>query len=223
MGKLDITGHAKFDVEPDTATIAILIEGQDFDYAVCANEINRRTQTARRVLTSEGVTDDLIRSHDYRIEKMSEWHIKQFPGTRFYGKHDLRIRLPLDRDQVNRLLAVLTSADEALDISLGYEVRDLAAHRDKAEALAVGDALRRAGIIAEAAACRVIGIRSIRAGAVMREQHSEDGYDYDEPLPAPPAMCSAGSTPPAPEVAPRMLGVSASIFLRVEIAAQNAQ
>jgi uncharacterized protein YggE len=223
MGKLDITGHAKFHVEPDTATIAILIEGRDFDYTACANEINRRTQTARRVLTSEGVTDDLIRSHDYRIEKVSEWHIKQFPGTRFYGKHDLRIRLPLDRDQVNRLLAVLTSADEALEISLGYEVRDLAVHRDKADALAVADALRRAGIIAEAAACRVIGIRSIRAGVMMGEQHSKDGYDQDLPAFLRPQMCAEESALPSPEVAPKMLGVSASIFVRVEIAAQNAQ
>jgi uncharacterized protein YggE len=222
MGKLDITGLAQFDVEPDTATIAILVEGRDYDYAACAAAINRRTQVAHRVLEGGGVAADLIRSHDYRIEKMSDWECKQYPGVRFSGKHDLRIRLPLDRDQINRLLGILTLADAALEVSLGYEVRDLAVHRDQAEALAVGDALRRARIIAEAAGCRVIGIRSIRAGLVMREQHSEDGYDYDSPL-SEPSMCSEGAVPPSPEVAPRMLGVSASVFVRVDIAAQNAQ
>lgn len=223
MGKLDITGFAQFDVEPDTATLAILIEGRDYDYAACANEINRRTQAARHVLTSEGVADDLIRSHDYRVEKMSGWQIEQFPGTRFYGKHDLRIRLPLDREQINRLLGKLTLADAALEVSLGYDIRDLAAHRDKAEALAVADALRRARVIAETAGCRVIGIRSIRAGMVMHKQHSAAGYDRDLPAFLRSQECAEGSVPPSPEVVPQMLGVSASVFVRVDIAAANAQ
>ncbi len=222
MGKLDITGLANFNVEPDTATIAILVEGKNYDYAACAAAINLRTQAARRVLEGGGVAADLIRSHDYRIEKMSDWECKQTPGTRFSGKHDLRIKLPLDRDQINRLLGSLTSVDAALEVSLGYEVLDLSAHRDKAESLAMADALRRAKIIAEAAGCRVIGIRSIRAGLVMREQHSDDGYDYNAPSPD-ALMCSEGACPPPPEVAPRMLGVSASVFVRVEIAAQSPQ
>jgi uncharacterized protein YggE len=43
MGKLSMTGTAEFDVEPDTAIIAIRIEQYEYDYARCAEQLNART------------------------------------------------------------------------------------------------------------------------------------------------------------------------------------
>jgi uncharacterized protein YggE len=214
MSKMDIVGNAQFDVEPDTANLAISIEQRDYDYASCAAALTRRTQAARLIVEGCGVEPDAIRSHDYRVEKMSDYARKLYPAARFTGTHVLRIKMPLDREKINRLLAMLTASDAELEVSLGYEVRDLTAHRDKAEALAVADALRRSAIIANAAGCRVVGILAIRTGQLMHEEHTEDGWDIN--LSA-AACCSEPSSPDSPEVTPRMLSVSASISIQLEI------
>jgi uncharacterized protein YggE len=214
MGKLAITGTAQFDVEPDTAIVAIRIEQYEYDYARCADQLNARTLAARQVLETLEVDAETIRTNDYRVEKTSDYFRKEHPNKQFLGAHALRMTLPLERERVNRLLAHLTASDAMLDVSLGYEVRDMAGYRDQAEAMAVRDALRRGALIAEAAGCRVVGISHIYTGKMARESHSTDGWDINEPM-----LCSGPcDEPDSPEVSPRMLSISAQISLSLEIA-----
>lgn len=215
MGKLVITGTAQFEVEPDTAIVAIRIEQYEYDYARCAEELNARTLAARQVLEALEVDSETIRSNDYRVEKTSEYFHKEHPSKRFQGVHALRVALPLEKERVNRVLAHLTAADASLDVSLGYEVRDMTTYRDQAEAMAVRDALRRGALIAEAAGCRVVGILKIDDGSIMRESHSSRGYSiYEGPM----VCADSCSEPESPEVSPRMLSISAQISVRFEIA-----
>lgn len=214
MGKLAITGTAQFEVEPDTAIVAIRIEQYEFDYARCAEQLNARTLAARQVLEALDVDAETIRSNDYRVEKTGEYFRKEHPSKRFQGVHALRVTLPLEKERVNRVLAHLTAADAMLDVSLGYEVRDMMGYRDQAEAMAVRDALRRGALIAEAAGCRVVGILKIHDGEIMRESHSSRGYNNYGPM-----LCADScNEPDSPEVSPRMLSISACISVRLEIA-----
>ncbi len=213
MGKLSMTGTAEFDVEPDTAIIAIRIEQYEYDYARCAEQLNARTAAAHQVLEALDIDSETIRSNDYRVEKTSEYFRKEHPSKQFLGVHALRVTLPLERERVNRVLAHLTAADAMLDVSLGYEVRDMAGYRDQAEAMAVRDALRRGALIAEAAGCRVVGILKIHDGEIMRESHSSRGWQSHRYM-----LCEGSSNEPiSPEVSPRLLNISASISVRLEI------
>jgi uncharacterized protein YggE len=214
MSKIQIAGHADFEVEPDTVTIAVDISERNFDYSKCAEALNRRTACARETLIGEGVAAEDIRSHDYRIDKLSDHQCRQSPDVRFSGWHYLRVQLPLDQARINRLLGALTHADAELEIGLSYQLLDPTPHRDIAETLAVKDALRRGAAIATAANSRIVGMGAIIVDRAPSSTRSWDiSADLLSPCFSPPNDSSQGVS-----VTPKRLNVEASVHVTLKIA-----
>lgn len=209
-----VQGVGEATTDPDRVVLGFEVTAFHKDYGQSIEILNKRTEDLRKDLGSENIGVQDIRTTRFNISPQYETQKNARRDRRvlvgYMPSHHLRIELPTDRKNLNKLLEAVSKSTSEPVVNISFSTSDTQGFRLRAIEAAVKEARRNAEHIAAAADLKLIEILSIEYGwSEMRI------YDYEADF-APRMM--AKNMINAPDIEPEELSTSESVTVtwRVE-------
>lgn len=165
---LSVSGSGEVRAAPDMATITMGASAEAATASEALEETSRRTQALLAALSAAGVADADVQTSSLSVRPV--WSrpnngSEQPVISGFAASNDVRITI---RDLQNLGSVISTAvADGANTLGgLSFGLQDRSELEDEARRLAVADALRKAGVLADAAGIELGAISQLREGGV---------------------------------------------------------
>lgn len=160
-GTLNLTGEAKKMVLPDKAVINISISTQKPTESESFKKLNEMSMIVLKRLKSDGFTEEQIKLSDFSMNYVN-WDAKKKPY--YQSTQNLNVKFPLDKERLFRIYnKLLKDSVQGVQVNFGTECSDelISKVKDELIAAAMGDARRKANLIATAANTTIGGINNI--------------------------------------------------------------
>lgn len=210
---ITVTGTGEVSVDPDMATIVVAVQTQDVQAAGALDQASAATMAILARLDTEGIDPADIRSGAIQLQpRYNESALssgQQIIGYRAVNSVQVQVN---DLDRLGGLLAALVGDGANRLDRVSFGLQDPQAATDAARRLAVAEAIRRAGLYADAAQVGVGEVLTIT-------EHSAGGYRSLTGEPR--MMAEMAQSSPAFDVpiAPGKIDLSASITMVFAITA----
>jgi uncharacterized protein YggE len=203
VSKLIVQGDGKANAAPDMATIVLGLETHNASAAGAAAENARLMNSTVAALLKAGIKEKDIQTSTYSLSTQQEEPTtagEKPKPPEFVATNQVTVQLN-DTSGVGKVLdaAILAGSNSIQSISFG--LRDPGPERDRALTMAIGDAKRKARVVAAAA--------GVKLGRVLEVS---ENYGF-----VGPAARSAVSFNIATPIQPGEMEVSASVTLTYEI------
>lgn len=154
---ISVKGVGHVGQAPDRTVITFSMSSLHLEYETAVGDLNERVAALRDRLGGVGIDKSDVKTTSFDIDAHHEYQRKKeesiFVGWK--ARHNLRLELPIDRDQINRVFGAIASTEVESDIGVRFEVSDREGLREKVLADATRAARRNAEAIASAAGCRL--------------------------------------------------------------------
>ena len=187
-----VSGEAQLKLRPDTAILALCLEGVGRRYQDAADQADSRLRDLQQLAEREGFACADLKTEHFRIEGRYVYR-KHRDGKNEYVQdgyrycHRLNLRFPLDQEKLARLLQALSEAEPAPEVNVRYTVEDQEAARRELLTQAVADARQKAQVLSTAAGAEL--------GQVLTIADEDSSYDfYNAPV---MGVCRDASMAPA--------------------------
>ena len=177
---ISVQGRGTATAEPDLVQLSFNISVMDQEYDGAIAGLNDRVNRLRQDVATVDVDPKGLKTTSFDISPKHHWNKERdervFLG--FEAKHDLRLKLPLDQDLLNRTLVQLATSASQATFSIYFAVKDGNALRQRVLADAVARARENAETLAQAAGVQLGDILRIDYGWT-EIRVSERMMDYD--------------------------------------------
>ena len=170
--KVTVLGTGTVLMDADRATIRVGVRELAEDVIAAQSSVNARIEAIVAALEALGVGEDALSTDTISIYPNYEYsgETERIAGYSAYNALSVTIQ---DIDNVGKIIdAAFEAGANTLD-SVTFSASDTAEANHQALALAVKDAMEKAGVLAEAAGMTLGGIESIRESG---------GYSYSTPV-----------------------------------------
>jgi uncharacterized protein YggE len=160
-GTLNVTGESKKLVLPDKATLNITISAQKSTESESFKKLNEMSLIILKRLKSDGFSENQIKLTDFSMNYVN-WDPKKKPY--YQSSQSLTVKFPLDKERLFSVYnKLLKDSVQGVQVNFGTECSDelIAKVKDELIASAMGDARRKANLIATAANATIGGINNI--------------------------------------------------------------
>jgi hypothetical protein len=154
-------------MEPDVTVISFELSALNYEYLKSVNDLNEAVASLRDKLAGAGFDPKQLKTSRFSIDADYRYTEKKNVFNGWLAKHDMRLELPVDREQLNRAFEAIVTSKSQAEFRIRFEVRDKAALREAVLSEATRVARRNAEAIAQAAGYRL--------GKVIRIE-----YDWSE-------------------------------------------
>jgi len=161
---ISVKGVGRASAAPDLTVITFTISALDKDYDRSAATLNQRVVALRSRLDKAGIQGTDLKTTQFEIEAEREYKNNQNVFVGWKSTHALRLELPVDRELLNKAFVAFASGDVESEITIGFEVKDKEAMRERILDQATRTARRNAEAIATAAGCRLGKVLRIEYG-----------------------------------------------------------
>lgn len=163
-----VQGHGEATAPADRVVLGFDIGAWDRDYSAAVEALNDRVEDLRGDLAALSVPRKHLKTSNFRVnptyETINRLGREQRQLSGYMASHFIRLELPLENEQLNRILQAVSQGESEPSISISFEVEDSAALRQQALDNAVSEARRNAETLAEAAGVALKQILSIEYG-----------------------------------------------------------
>jgi uncharacterized protein YggE len=207
-----VTGKAEASAPADRVVLRFDVGGWDREYAPAVELLNKRVDALRAALADLSVPREQLKTSNFRVnptyESVSRFGREHRELSGYTAVHTVRLELPMDKDQLNRILAAVAEGESEPSIAIAFEVSDTSGLRQQALEDAVAEARRNAETLAKASGVALDAIRSIEYG--WREVRVEV-QEYRLPVAA------AAQPASAPDLEPEDVLASETVTITWEI------
>jgi len=204
VSKLIVQGEGKVSAVPDMATVVLGVEARNASALVAAKENARLMNETISALLSSGIASADIQTSHFSLTSLPQEETKASgemqKAPEFIATSQVTVRLNNTAD-VGRVLDAAAAAGSNSIKDLNFDIRNPQPEKDRALALAIEDARRKAEVAAKAA--------GVELGRVLE---IAEGYGY-----VTPAAKSAIQFDVATPVQPGEMEVTASVTLTYEV------
>jgi len=204
VSKLIVQGEGKVSAVPDMATVVLGVEARNASALVAAKENARLMNETISALLSSGIASADIQTSHFSLTSLPQEETKASgemqKAPEFIATSQVTVRLNNTAD-VGRVLDAAAAAGSNSIKDLNFDIRNPQPEKDRALALAIADARRKAEVAAKAA--------GVELGRVLE---IAEGYGY-----VTPAAKSAIQFDVATPVQPGEMEVTASVTLTYEV------
>ena len=181
--RIRVTGTGLLRLKPDLCRVDLTLRGLEPAYSDALNRASRDSAALGEAIAALGFAREDLKTLDFSVDAEYEsvqddkghWR-QEFKGYRF--TQSLKLEFPVDNARLGRTLAALAAAPVDPEFHLSYALRDPESAKAALLEAAVGDARRKAGILASAA--------GVKLGALLRVD-----YSLAEPALETPRMAKA--------------------------------
>jgi len=161
---ISVKGVGNVNLPPDMTVISFEISSLSREYIGTVEDLNIRVADLREKLSAAGVDPKQLKTLHFRVDADYRYEKEKRVFKGWLAKHDLRLELPVDRDQLNRSFEAITSGKAQAEFRVQFEVRDKSAVREAALADATRTARKNAETIASAAGCSLGKVLNMEYG-----------------------------------------------------------
>jgi uncharacterized protein YggE len=161
---ISVKGVGKVSFPPDLTVILFEISSHGMEYAAAVEELNDRVAALRDCLSRVDIDPKRLKTTQYNVDTKHRWVKDEHIFDGWVARHDLRLELPVDRDELNRAFKAITSNEIQAEFRVHFEVEDKAVAKEAVLKDATEKAHRHAQVIASAAGCRLGGVLKIDYG-----------------------------------------------------------
>ena len=181
--RIRVTGTGLLRLKPDLCRVDLTLRGLEPAYSDALNRASRDSAALGEAIAALGFAREDLKTLDFSVDAEYEsvqddkghWR-QEFKGYRF--TQSLKLEFPVDNARLGRTLAALAAAPVDPEFHLSYALRDPESAKAALLEAAVGDARRKAGILASAA--------GVKLGALLQVD-----YSLAEPALETPRMAKA--------------------------------
>lgn len=168
---ITVQGRSKVSCKPDTVGISFNLSSKNDNYSAAYDGLNQQVSLLRSQLEKLGLKKDQLKTRSFNIsiktklvgdEEDEEDEEYVFDG--YLASHSLSIELPIDKEQVNRILNTIAKSGLVSNISIYFLVSEADSYRDMAISTAVEKAKHNAELISRAANVKLGEITHINYG-----------------------------------------------------------
>ena len=166
--RITVSGTGTVKVSADTAVISLGVNARDRDVLKAQQKVNETIAAIRKALTEQGVKEEDVSTEFINIYALYDYRDDQEELSSYNASSTLAIKVT-EMESVGPLIDVCFAAGANTLNGISFSAADTEEARTSAMRMAVEDAEKKAGILAEAAGMKITGIAVI----------SEDGiYSY---------------------------------------------
>jgi len=175
VSTISVSGVCEISVPADVGYIQMGVETQDKDVKKAQQDNAKDMQKVIDAVKELGLADEDITTSNYSIYPYYDYYDGSIPQEPDYYTVSNTVKLRVkDLDILGDVIDIAAEAGANRAYNIYFDAEDTDASKDEALANAVADALRKAGIIADAADVKVVGIRTISD----QTYYSTGYYDY---------------------------------------------
>ena len=216
-GTLEVQGEGRANAVPDHIRLSFALAGYAVSYRETVEQLNAQTEELRCLIESAGIDRKEVKTRDFDIS--ARWKtVKKLDRARgekteeevfegYTASHSLRLELKYDKEQVNKLLELITSGEHRARLSVDFFVGDEEGLQKRAMADAARRARENAEILAREAGVKLVKVLKVSYGWAevrFRQMPSMDYMQID--------ACSA-----SPDFEPDEVGDTQRVTLVYEI------
>ena len=176
VSTISVQGTCEISVAADVGYIQMGVETQDKDVKDAQEENAEAMDKVIKAVKELGLKDEDITTSNYSIYPYYNYDSGSRSEEPDYYTVSNTVKLRVkDLDILGDVIDIATDAGANRAYSIYFDAEDTTQSQDDALSKAVEDALRKAGIIAEAANVKVVGIKTIQD----QTYYSSGYYDYD--------------------------------------------
>lgn len=202
---IQVTGNSQKEVIPDVARITFSINSVNAKLEKAKND---NTQIANQVfanLKAQGITQEQIKTNTYQVDPVYNYEKEKLPKLEGYRvTNTLEIRTSID--SVGVLVNEITNAGANEINSIRFETANETDSKNEALKDAIGDALKKADVIATALNKRVVNVTLV----------NESGVFY-HPIMMESRMLKASADGAAPNIPAGKVTVGATVQVTIEL------
>jgi len=184
-----VEGQGRLRIEPDAAVVEATVAVLNLSYAAANTEAHRLTNLLREAIVPLGFARTDFKTTQFDVKRETEY-IANSQRAHFVGyraRHTVELRLPLDKERLNRLVEACLASGAHAEINVRFTVSEPEAARDRLLAAAVENAQQRAAVIAGSAGVKLGDIVQIHYGATEVRFRS-DSLELHESGPSAPEI-----------------------------------
>jgi uncharacterized protein YggE len=163
-----VQGNAEASAPADRVVLGFDVNAWNREYGSAVDALNMRVDDLRTDLGALSVAREHLKTANFRVnptyETVNRLGREQRQLSGYMASHSIRLELPMNQDQLNRILQAVGEGESEPSISIGFEVEDTAGLRQQALENAVAEAQRNAETLAAAAGVALKQIVSIEYG-----------------------------------------------------------
>jgi uncharacterized protein YggE len=163
MRVLKVMGKGQVAVEPDLVTFSFGVEVENRDYGECVTQLNERADNLKQSMANAGLERTGLKTSDFSIRVKNKYKDGKYYFDGYSASHRMHIRLPVDKQLLNRVLGHLAKGHSGAEISLTFSVADQDGLRKKVLTQAVRVARENATTLAAAA--------GVKLGQLVQMEH----------------------------------------------------
>ena len=173
-GTLEVQGEGRANAVPDRIRLSFAVSGYAVGYRETVEQLNGKTDELRRLIEAGGVDRNAVKTADFEIEE--RWRavekVNKAKGEKttdqvfegYTASHSLRLELKHDKEQVNKLLSLISSGEHQAHLSVNFFVVDQESLRKRALADAARVARENAEILAREAGVKLVKVLKVNYG-----------------------------------------------------------
>jgi len=173
-GTLEVQGEGRANAVPDHIRLSFSVSGSAVGYREAVEDLNEKTDELRRLVEAAGVDRTAVKTVDFEIE--DRWRtvekVNKAKGEKtkdeifegYTASHSLRLELKHDKEQINKLLSLITSGEHQAHLSVNFFVSDPESLRKRAMADAARVARENAEILAREAGVKLVKVLKVNYG-----------------------------------------------------------
>lgn len=158
--RIRVTGTGLLTLKPDLCRVNLTLRGLEPAYSDALNRASRDSAALAEAVAALGFAREDLKTLDFSVDAEYEsvqddkghWR-QEFKGYRF--TQSLKLEFPVDNALLGRTLAALAAAPVDPEFHLSYALRDPESAKAALLEAAVGDARRKAGILASVAGVKL--------------------------------------------------------------------
>jgi len=192
-GTISVKGVGNLSFPPDVTIVTFEVSALNDDYLTSVDETNSRVSNLRKQLKAAGIDPKALKSTQFNVGAHHEYIENEHVFRGWRTEHDMRIELPVDREQLNLVFDAICKSNAEAKLRVRFEVQDQAAVREAVLADATRVARRNAEAMASAAGCKLGRVQSMDYGWSEIRFGSMD-YAFED------RMAMDQSSPAAPDI-----------------------
>lgn len=146
-----VQGRGCVSTSPDEVVLTLVIAHEDRDYGKAVAGMNQRVEALRRAVAQAEEDPKALKTTSFQITTENDYVHGRHQFRGFCGEHRLELRLAFEHSRLGRVFSAVAGSDAKPQISMAFCSSDPEAIRQRVLADAVGNARRRAEVIAAAA------------------------------------------------------------------------
>ncbi len=200
---ITVRGTGRVSVAPDRVALSFSVKCREWEYADAIVGLNNQVEELRSALDECGLDRKELKTSDFDVDRESEWddELNKHVFNGYEASHSLRIRMALDQQRLNEVLASITRSLSEASFQIYFETSRETELRDKVLAAAVADARHKAEVLSTAA--------GMQLGQILHMGHTWTEVSFHSPrYSMAEEMCCS---PAAPDIEPEDISSSDTV------------